>query len=146
MKKLFFAALIAVTVASSAFAADTKKVNSVTTSNFKSEFKKASEVSWTSTEEFTKATFVLNNQKMEAFYDQNGEMIGTSKAVSLDELPVSAKRSIAKRLSGYTVKEAIEFQGTDELAYYISAENDKETAILKVSDNGTMSNYKTIKK
>ena len=72
---------------------------------------------------------------MEAFYNVDGEISGTSKAITLEDLPVNAKRSFAKRFNGYTVKEIIHFDGTEETAYYISAENDKETVILKVGVN-----------
>ena len=42
MKKLFIAALLAVTVATSAFAADASKVNALVLHSFKADFKKAS--------------------------------------------------------------------------------------------------------
>lgn len=146
MKKLFFAALLTVSLAASAFAADTKKVSSLVAGNFKVDFRNASDVTWTATDDFAKATFTLNQQKMEAFYDANGEIIGTSKSINLEELPVNAKRNFAKRFEGYTVKEAIRFEGTDDAAYYISAENEKESVILKVGDNNQISTYQKIKK
>ena len=42
-------------------------------------------------------------------------------------------------LAGYTIKEAIRFEGTDENAYYISAENEKGSVIFKIEDNGFVS-------
>lgn len=146
MKKLFFAALMAVTVASSAFAAGANKVNANAAYTFKSQFKGAANVSWTATDNFVKASFTIDNQKMEAFYNQEGEMIATSKSIRLDELPVTAKRSFAKKFEGYTVKEAIQLEGADETAYYISAENDTEKVILKVGDNNNLVTFKKEKK
>jgi hypothetical protein len=146
MKKLFFAALITVTVATSAFAKDVNKVNSRAIHNFNFEFRGAEDVNWTSKSDFAKATFVLNGQKMEAFYKIDGELIGTSKNITLDQLPTSAKRTFAKRYNGYTVKEAIRFEGVDEAAYFISAENEKETVILKVSDDENVSIFQKDRK
>ncbi len=54
-------------------------------------------------------------------------------------LRFKAKRSFAKRFDDYTVKEAIRFEGTEEGAYFISAEDDKKAVILKVSDNDEVS-------
>lgn len=139
MKKLFISALLAVTVAVTGFAAEGNNADFAAQNNFKSQFKNASDVKWTSGENYTKATFVFNNIRTEALYNTEGEMIGTSRAINLDELPVNAKRVFAKKYVGYTVKEAIRFEGTQENAYYISAENEKGSVILKVADSGFIS-------
>ncbi len=146
MRKLFLAALLTVTVAASAFAKDINSKNVRAVKHFNSEFRDAENVSWTMRSTFAKATFYLNGEKREAFYDLNGEMIGTSSNISLDKLPVAAKRVFAKKYDGYTVKEAIHFEGIDEAAYYISAENEKESVILKVTDSNTVSVYKKERK
>ena len=146
MKKLFIAVLLTFTVAASAFAKDTKKVHNAAIRTFNEEFAKASDVNWISTDSYVKATFVLDNAKMEAFYNGSGEKIATSRAIMLEELPVKTKRAFAKDYSGYNVKEAIEFNGTDETAYFISAENEKESVILKVNSANELSKYKITKK
>jgi len=139
MKKLFIALMVTFAAATSAFAKDVNKVTERAIHNFNYDFKGAQQVNWTSKNNFIKADFVLNGQRMEAFYNTSGEIIGTSKNITLDQLPTSAKRTFAKRYNGYTVKEAIRFEGTEESAYYISAENEKESVILKVSDDATVS-------
>jgi opacity protein-like surface antigen len=142
MRKLFFAALLTITVATSAFAKDVNSKNVRAVRHFNAEFKDAENVSWTMRSNFAKATYYMNGEKREVFYDLNGEMIGTSHPISLDKLPVGAKRVFAKKYDGYTVKEAIRFDGIEEGAYYISAENDKESVILKVTDSNSMSVFK----
>ena len=139
MKKLFISALLAITVAASSFAAEGNNVSYTVRNNFSSQFKKASDVQWTSGENYTKATFVLDNVRTEALYGAEGEFIGTNQAITLEELPVNAKRAFAKKYEGYTVKEAIRFEGSQESAYYISAENVIGSVILKVEDSGYMS-------
>lgn len=139
MKKLFISALLAVTVAVSSFAAEGNNVSHTVQNAFSSQFKHASDVRWTAGETYTKATFILNNVSTEALYTVEGEFIGTNRAITLEELPVNAKRGFAKKYAGYTVKEAIRFEGTEEGAYFISAENEKGSVILKVEDNGSIS-------
>lgn len=145
MKKLFIAALMVVSLATSAFAAETNKVNSSVSYNFNIDFKNATNVTWTTAENYSKATFVLNNEKMEAFYNEDGSIIGTSKSVDVDELSINTKRTIAKRFTGYTVKEAIKFTGTEESAYYIAAENEQESVVLKVTDKQVSTLKRTTK-
>lgn len=134
MKKFLFAALIAVSVATSAFAADSK-VNDVVLQNFGNMFSKASEVTWTSTAIYVKASFVLNNERMEAFYHTDGDLIGLSKAATVDQLSPKAKAAFEAKYADYTVSEAIKFEGPDETAYFISVENAQEKVIVKVLDN-----------
>lgn len=145
MKKLLFAALLAVSVATSAFAEGTN-VNISVLNNFKTEFKNAANISWVSKDDFAKATFTVNNVKMEAFYNLQGELIGTSKSINLNELPVNAKRAFAKKYAGYTVKEVIHFEQSDEAAYFLSAESETESIIFKVGHNEQLTTFKHTKK
>jgi hypothetical protein len=145
MKKLFLSTILSVLVAASSFAADINK-NAEAVYSFNSQFERAENVSWTSTKGFAKASFTLNNKQMAAFYQPDGSLIGTTSAVTLEELPVIAKRSFAKKYSDYTVKEAIRFDATDETAYFISAEDEARSLILKVSAEGMVSVYKSVKK
>jgi hypothetical protein len=145
MKKLFIAALLTVTVATSAFATDKTKLNQSLIQSFESQFAEAENVEWSIKSEFAKAVFELNGKKTEAFFDHDGGLIGTSRKITLEDLPMHAKRTYAKRYSDYTVKEAIQFEGTDETAYFISAENDKQSLILKVTGAGISVFKKTSK-
>ncbi len=136
MKKLFFAALIAVSVSASAFAQDVNQIDEKAVADFESVFTGASNVEWISKENFTKASFLQNDQKVEVFYNLDGEFIATTTQIKMDKVPTFVKRIIAKNYSDYTVKEAFTFQADDENAYFISAENEKENVVLKV--NGGM--------
>jgi hypothetical protein len=140
MKKLFFAALVAVSVSASAFAQDVNQIDEKAVENFESAFAGASNVEWMSKEKFSKASFKQNEQKIEVFYDSEGEFIATTKQIKMDEVPTFAKRTFAKNYADYTVKEAFKFQADDEEAYYISAENEKEIVVVKVN-GGSFSTY-----
>lgn len=146
MKKLLIIALLATTIATSAFATDANKISFTIKNNFQREYAQAEKVIWTLRPTFAKATFVYDGKTMEAFYTLGGESIGTSQVISIDELPTNAKRNFAKKYSGYDVKEAIEFNGVDEHAYFISAENEKEKVVLKVDAFNSVSVFKKEKK
>jgi len=138
MKRLVLSALIAITVGTSAFAAGGEKVNFFVLNSFQSQFSNASNVTWTEGKGYSKATFLSGTERMEAFYNSAGELIATSKIADLNQLPVHTKRILAKKLDGYTIKEAIRFEGTEENAYYISAENERGSIIFKVDDKGNI--------
>jgi hypothetical protein len=144
MKKLLVTALLAVTVVTSAFSADTK-VNRNILSSFKDEFKNVSEVTWSTAAEFTKASFVYDHVRTEAFFLPSGEIIGTSKAITFEELSAKAKKRFAKNFDGYVVTEAIRFDTPDEGACYLSAKNEKETVVVKVSDTDGLTIVKRTK-
>lgn len=144
MKKIFFTALLFVSLLSNAFASDEGKVDIKVVNNFRSSFRHANNVSWTLKATFVQADFEINGKKLSAYYQFNGELIGTSEKISLDELPVNAKRKFAKKYSGFTVKEAIKFESADEVAYFISAENENRSEIVKVSDTGSVSVFKKL--
>ncbi len=145
MKKLFIAALLAVSVVTSVYADGPSDVNATILYNFRSNFTDATNVTWVSKKDYVKAVFTLDNSTVEAFYKLTGELIGTSKNISLEELPISAKRTFARKFYDYTVVEAIRFEGTDETAYYISAVNDKQSVILKVDGTNQLTMFKKTK-
>ena len=146
MKKLLLAAFITISLVSSAFAEPEFKVNDRVLADFKGKFKAAEQVRWDVTADYAKAVFVENNTNIEVFYNSVGNFIGTSQAISLDNVPTAAKRSLAKRYADYTAKEAIKFESEEETAYYISVENDKRSLVLKIV-SGSVSIFKnTVKK
>jgi hypothetical protein len=134
MKKFFLSALIAVSIISTAFAGDVKKVNHVIAKNFAAEFGDVKNVEWTTSSNYSTATFTLNNKRTNAFYNQDGTFIGTSQAISIDDLPAYAKRRFAKKYADHTVVEAIEFVTDNDTAYFLSAVKDNKTVVIKIAE------------
>ncbi|WP_207493353.1 hypothetical protein [Aridibaculum aurantiacum] len=137
MKKFLFAALVTLFITSSSFA-EGGRINNTIKNNFSYDFKGVSEVEWSTTASYATASFILNNKRTNAFYDNDGQLIGTIQAISIDEMPASAKRSFAKKYADYTVVESINFTTATESTYFISAKKDENKVVLKVS-NGFLS-------
>lgn len=146
MKKLLFAALIAGCLINSAFATDENKISSAIRSTFKEEFKGVDGVEWTMRQDFVKVTFTQNNQQVEAFYDYNGNNLGHSNHVALEDLPLIAKRTIAKKYPEHSITEAVVFYGPGEESFYVSAENKEEKVVLKITKEGYVSTFKKTRK
>ena len=145
MKRLFFAALTAVLVGTSAFAADIKdasKVSYKVRTIFDAKFNGASNIEWTLREDYTKASFILADQQVEAFFSTEGELIATSRKVEFSKLPLNAIQSIQKKYAAYTVSETIEMDQDGEKSYYVSLQKNDRKQILQVSFYGTVSVYR----
>ena len=145
MKKLLIAALMVVTIGTSAFAADVKNLSYKVSTNFEARFTGAKNIQWTETSAYIKATFELNGETLEAYYGSDGESIGTSRKVEFKTLPVNAISKIKKNYSTYTTKEVIEFERDGEKSYYVSLVDGSKQEILEVSFFGNVSTFKTTK-
>jgi uncharacterized protein YxeA len=148
MKKVIIAviAIVAFTATTAIAKDSSNKVNFRVANHFKAIFTNATNVEWDITTEYTRATFIADGEKKEAYYNADAELIGQSRSITLDEFSKTTQKEIAKKYAGYTVKEAIEFSNEDFVDYYVSLENAKEKLILKISREGECSVFKTTEK
>ncbi len=142
MKKLLLAALVVAGLGTSAFATDGTKVSSRAQYSFEAKFANAQNVKWTAKENFSKVSFTLDEENVEAFFAFDGELIGLSRKVELKNLPLSAIQTIKKEYASSTIKEIIEFQQNDTKAFYVSLEKAGQKQILEVSLYGSVSVYR----
>lgn len=142
MKKFFTTALLALVVTASALAGNTAenaKVNRV----FKAEYPEAEHISYKSGKDYVVINFVQHQQQMQAFYDNDGNKIGTSRAISLNSLPLPAQKKLAEKYKDYTTTEAIEFDNVQEgIGYYVSLQNSAQKIILHISSQGEISTFR----
>jgi hypothetical protein len=146
MKKIIIAALFAASIISSAFAADASKVSLKIMDNFKKEFRNAAQVEWTIKEQFTKADFKVNGIAVEAFFDKEGELIGTSRHAEFNQLPLSAIEKIQQDYANYQVSSTIEFDQKGDRNFYVSLEKGNKKQILVVSLYGEVSKFEGLGK
>jgi hypothetical protein len=143
MKKIFIAALLAVTVAGSAFAADANKLSYRVKSSFEIIFDGAKDVNWTIREAFTKANFTLAGEKVEAFFSPEGELIATARKVQYGTLPFSALQKIQKKYPEAKVEDTIVFDQDGDKNYFVSLHDNGKKEILQVSLSGAVTVFKT---
>lgn len=146
MKKIIIAALFAASIISSAFAADASKVSLKVMDSFKKQFRNASQVEWTIKEQFTKADFTVNGIQVEAFFDKEGELIGTSRHADFNQLPLSAIEKIKLDYANYQVSSTIEFDQKGDRNFYVSLEKGNKKQILTVSLYGDVSKFEGLGK
>ncbi len=133
--------------AGSAFAMEPENVSPKVKAAFESDFSKASKISWEKTSDFYFASFTLNEVKIDAAYNEDGELLGTARAISAEQMPLSVSLAIAEKYAGYRVeKTAIELTYEGQTRYYISVENENQIVKLKCFSNADVEVDSKIKK
>ncbi len=125
--------------ATSSFATEPVTVSPVVKAAFENDFSKASQVIWEKSNEFYFASFTLNNVNVDAAYTESGELIGTSRRISVEQMPLSISLAIAEKYKGYQVDESVvelTFEGTTR--YYVNVSNESQALKLKCYSNGDL--------
>ena len=131
----------------SAFALTPVKVNPAVKAAFTSDFTNAKNVSWKKTGGFYFASFDLNNVTVDAAYTDEGELVGTSRRITPQQMPLSISLAIAKDYEGYQVGKLVNeltFEGVTR--YYVQVENESEQLELRCYTNGDLMVEKRSKK
>jgi hypothetical protein len=140
MKRSLFSALLVMFLTTSSFA-DTNPTYVI--SRFHNQFSAASNVTWSIKPEFVEISFTKNNEQAFAYYDLDGQFLGTCRNVSLDKLPVKVQNKLLTKYAEYNINQVIEFITPVETAYYIYSNNDDKKIVLKAS-NTSISFFKKL--
>lgn len=148
MKKLVSISAAAIMLFSAvALAGDGDNVNGIVKSAFLTDFSTASNVSWEKKSGFYFATFTINSIEVNAAYNEEGELVGTSREMASTQLPISISLALAKKYEGYAVsKKALELTYEGETRYYVNVVNDRQALKLKCSVNGDIAVDRKIKR
>lgn len=144
MKKMILVLAIIVS-GMSAFASD-EKVNARVLEAFQTEFNAAKNVNWTAGENYYKAEFVFNNQRVLAFYSLEGELMGLTRYITLLDLPLSLQANLKKNYSDYWISDVFEVSKSDATGYYITLEDADTRLVMKTTDGEDWTVYKKIRK
>lgn len=138
----------AILVGNSSFAADKKDPGYVVKEAFKREFAQVKNVTWdalSAEDGIYKASFVLNNESVQAYFSAGGEYIGTARTISVNQLPIMVIKELAKKYDTDTVQDVLEYSSGNEVSYYITTATNKGKLMLKATGNGTITVHKRMK-
>ncbi len=130
---------IVMLLAITSFAMEPVKVSAVIKAAFEKDFSKASQVNWERSSDFYFASFTLNDEVVDAAYTENGELVGTSRRITPEQMPLSISLAITEKYAGYAVKNSVvelTFEGVTR--YYVQVENDRRLLKLKCFSNGVL--------
>lgn len=135
-------------------------VDYFTKQQFEEDFGNVSNVKWQRFNYYDQATFTQNGVTVNAFYDNQPELIGTIVSKQFSDLPVRAQKQINKKYADY-LKGAVvlfddneyndediyiwdePFSGPD--TYFIELTKDNKGVVLGISETGDEVFYKELK-
>lgn len=123
-----------------------EKVSPKALNAFKTEFNSAKEVEWTVGSDYYKATFVYNEKHVFAYYNENGELLGLTRYLSPNDLPISLQVNLKKNYQSYWISDLFEVAKNDGTAYYLTLENADTKIVLKSNAGSSWYIYNKLKK
>lgn len=128
--------------------------------HFQTDFANAQDVQWKRASYMDEATFTLNNVKEKAFYDFDGNLVGTVLPKQFSDIPASAQKHIQKEYKDYQVDRVIMYddnenndtdmylygsQFEDADNYFVELSKPGKNLILMVSPEGLVTFFKEMK-
>lgn len=148
MKKLVVSLAMFLTVFSVAFAADGTKINRRVQASFEKEFTGATAVTWEliKNEDIYQARFSYNNERLNAFFDADGNLIATGRYISVPNLPLLLRKNVFEKYGSYQITDLVEYVQGSETSYLVVLENEKTKLLVQGYISGTLYVIKKEKK
>ncbi|RYZ21978.1 MAG: hypothetical protein EOO16_10915 [Chitinophagaceae bacterium] len=143
MKKFF---LILFASLSTLLSNATETPNAVLKS-FQSTFSGAREVRWNENGQFFKANFVLDGQHINAYYNNEGEMVALTRNMTLSQLPVMLQADLKNKAGKDNwITDIMEYTTDEGTTYYATMENADLKITLRSASNSEWMTHKKIEK
>lgn len=135
MKKFILSTAIVLTLFGTALADNPESINRNAAASFKKDFNTASDVSWSETSHYYRATFHLDKQTFLAYYDAQGNLISVVHHMLSTGLPEQLRKDIRKQYANYWVSELFQVSFDEGSYYFIELKNADETIVLTTDSN-----------
>ncbi|WP_345209294.1 hypothetical protein [Mucilaginibacter gynuensis] len=152
MKKLLIIPAIIGLLVTGVYAADKTKVadkedevSYAVLNQFNADFSDAKNVKWTVNSNCQKAEFVVDGVKKTAFYNLQGDFLGTTQAVEYKKVSARAQKEIANKYKGYVVSSVIEMSNDESTEHFVDLKNDKEELLVRVSPTSAVYFFKQVR-
>jgi hypothetical protein len=113
------------------FAADSVTVPGPVARALMVDFEKPSNIEWKATNTFYKASFTSGTTALEAFYNEEGVLIATSRNITMDQLPLSLQKDLKRIAPVYHEEELFEMLSDKGTEYFVKFNNGKEVKTFK---------------
>lgn len=135
MKKMFvlFAAVV---IAAGTWASPSPAENAKATAAFEKEFTGATDPQWTSVEDLYIVTFKLNNEKMRAWYTEDGTFKGFQRSVKPEQMTYLAAKKLEELANEAKIASVEEITKDGVFYYLVKTENAKAIITYSLSSTG----------
>jgi hypothetical protein len=146
MKKFFVTIALAVAIVGGSFAADGVKIDRKIQAAFQKEFAEAFNPRWESVGSgLYHVSFTQNSEVMDAYYNEEGQMVSLSRYVSREQLPILVNKTIDNKLGSAEVGHIRELVSENETSYLVTAKKEKGTVVARIYTTGGFQIVKRIK-
>jgi hypothetical protein len=137
MKRIFVViACILVFSLSTVWANDGIAVSASVKQSFKKEFPGVESVQWDKSGDYRIATFIVDNHRVQAYFDSDGEMLGYARNMLFGQLPMRVTMSVDKAFPGTAVYNIQEVVNPDGTFYWLTVETAEWLYRIQLADNG----------
>jgi len=163
MRNLFLSAFFVLALIANIFAVDKNKVTRKETAaafarnNFNTKYQGAKKIVWSDMGANFKVSFIFNDEKKAAFFDERGRYIATSQYVKPESLPLESLKSLKKSYSGYNLVSVMRLEADEVVvggqtfsfashsAYYVvSLKKGSDNVVVKISPKNEISQFKSM--
>ncbi len=134
-KKLLVLTTAFLMMLSVTFAQEATPVPAAIVSALNQEFNQPDNVQWKTTDQFYKASFTVDGQRLEAFYAFDGQLMGVSRPISIAQLPMPLIRDTKEKAAAGQVTELIEMLSDRGTEYFVTISNGKDTKTYQSHGN-----------
>jgi hypothetical protein len=147
MKKIFLSLSLMLTAAvTSVFAKEGPGIGEEVLTSFNKEFAGAQSVEWKVLDNYVKATFVLGDHRTVAYFDTNGELQGSIRALFYNQLPLRVMTAVDKKYADADVLDISEINNSNGTSYRITLEAQQKTYRIRVDVDGNITDTEKVKK
>lgn len=148
MKKFFLSVCALLTIGTSVILANTvPEANPRALEVFKKEFSSAEQVKWSVEGNYNRASFVMGGNRAVAFFNQEGELLGSMRDILYNQLPLAAIKTLDKQFFGYAVYELRELTNQETgTRYKVVVEGKTKKYRLTLTPDGVTEEIERIRK
>ena len=146
MKKILFVFGLLVTMGVSSAFANEEKISPRVLQSFKTEFSNAQNVEWQTGNNYYRAAFTMNEQRVFAYYNMEGELMSIARYISSIQLPINLFSDLKNDYSKYWISDLFEVSNSEGLHYYVTLETADTKLMMLSSNGGSWSTYSKNKK
>ena len=145
MKKILIVMLVTIVTTASAFANNNSPLNEKVLMSFNTTFSTAVNVTWKELKDYGlyHASFTNGQQQLDAFFNEEGELITTARTINQKQLPLAIAANISDRYGDMIMDaDVLECNNAGITTYYVTVRSAKNTIILKADGDNSLSVFK----
>ncbi len=146
MKPLFILLTVIASFFSKTSSANEDIVNNAILKSFQTSFANAKEVDWSINKNLYKASFTLDGQHINAYYNSESSFIAMTRNIHSSQLPIALQTTIKREYSGFWISDLFEIANEEGTSYYITLENAGSKLVLKSTNNAAWAKFQKSKK